>query len=102
MSVAAAQLSWIAGLVLLFAPWGRQVARARRGAPPPSRGEIAALAALVVGLGLGAAAAWGGLVASDGLRRISDAPPAERPPLTGGQGVARGSDTQTAQTAAPA
>src|SRR6187401_3031349 len=79
MSAASAQLLWLAGLALLVAWWARQWRRARADEPAPvPRGETLALAALIAGLAAGGAAAWGGLVAEEGLavaaRADGDAP----------------------------
>jgi len=73
MTPDAAQLLWLGGLAVLIALWARFLRRATAEPAPVPRGHVLGTLTLAVVLAAGGAAAWGGLVADDGLRRAAAA-----------------------------
>src|SRR5262249_6589071 len=78
MTAAAAQILWLVGFCALALGF-RRLAR-RTGEAAASRGDLAALAALTLFLGVGGAFAWGALVAHEGLERVAAGPPRDDDP----------------------
>ncbi len=72
MSPTAAQLLWLAGIGLLAGVWAFFVRRRAAEPTPVPRAAALGVVALALAVALGGAAAWGGLVADDGLRRAAE------------------------------